>query len=342
MIDLRSDTVTMPTLGMRRLMVDAEVGDDVYGEDPTVNELEQVACEITGKEAAIFVCTGTMANQIAIRLHTEPGDEVLMHRLSHPFHHEAGAPAVVSGVTIRPLEGDRGLLEAETIEKALRPEVRHMSRQRLVMVENTHNHGGGSVYPVTRMREISELARRNELALHIDGARIFNASIASGTPVAEYAALADSISFCLSKGLGAPVGSMLCSTRQLIQKARRVRHMLGGGWRQAGILAAAGIYALKNHIPRLKEDHRRASILADAIRRNDNLRLLNAVETNIVLFTTNRQGAAPLDLKNYLRRKEVLVSSIGTDVLRAVTNLCVKDEDIEYAINMLNEYFSLR
>lgn len=342
MIDLRSDTVTKPTLGMRRMMVDADVGDDVYGEDPTVNELEQIACEITGKEAAIFVCSGTMANQIAIRLHTEPGDEVLMHRLSHPFHHEAGAPAVVSGVTIRPLEGDRGLLDAETIEKALRPETRHMSRQRLIMVENTHNHGGGSVYPITRLREISEVARRYELALHLDGARIFNASIASGTPVAEYAALADSISFCLSKGLGAPVGSMLCSTRQLILKARRVRHMLGGGWRQAGILAAAGIYALKNHIPRLKEDHRRAAILAEAIRRNENLRLLNVVETNIVLFTTNRQGTSPLDLKNYLRRKEVLVSSIGTDILRAVTNLCVKDEDIDYVVNMLDEYFSMR
>ncbi len=337
-VDLRSDTLTRPSPAMIRAMSDAVVGDDVYGEDPTVNELERRAALVTGKEAAIFTVTGTMANSLAIRLQTEPGDEVLMHRLCHPFHHEGGSPASISGVTIRPLEGDRGIVSAAVLKGAIRGPARHMSRQRLFWMENTHNAGGGAVIPIDTMRETSGIAHEAGFAVHIDGARIFNASAASGIPVSEYAELADTISFCLSKGLGAPVGSLLCGTADLVYRARRFRHMLGGGWRQAGVLAAAGIHALEHNRARLATDHANAAALASAISAGGHLRVTAPVETNMVMF-------APLDPSIPVARMIELLAASGIRVgrstcgsARAVTHLDIGPREMARAVEVLSAF----
>lgn len=336
-VDLRSDTVTKPTKGMRLAMAEAEVGDDVYGEDPTVQALERRACELTGKEAALFVVSGTMANQLAIRLLTSPGDEVLMHKWSHPFLYEGGA-ASLWGVTIRPLEGDRGLVEPKVLREALRPDEYYMPRQRLLCLENTHNRGGGSVMSLGLMAELSAIAHEAGLAVHLDGARIFNASIASGVPVREYAALADTVCFCLSKGLGAPVGSLLCGRREDIVRARRFRHQMGGSWRQAGILAAAGLYALEHHVQRLTEDHRRAKVLAEAISQSRAARLVFPVETNIVLFEARENSRlSAQEIVAALREKGVLVGLMDQKTLRAVTHLDIDDEGLEIAVRAIME-----
>lgn len=330
-VDLRSDTVTKPTLEMRRVMMEAEVGDDVYGEDPTVNALEERAAKITGKESAIFVVSGTMANELAIKIQTEPGDEVLMHESAHPFHHEAGAPAVISGVTIRPLPGERGIIDPDAFRVSLRPQARHMTRQRLLCIENTHNHGGGTVIPLENIIRLETIAREAGLSIHMDGARIFNASIATQIPVDEYAKHVDTISFCLSKGLGAPIGSLLCGPSHLISKARRFRHMMGGGWRQAGILAKAGLYALDHHVERLKEDHKRAKILAQTIEESGVAKVIALVETNIILFSPSSDPEAVERLRHRLMTREILVSKIKPHILRAVLHLDIDDEKLEKA-----------
>ncbi|MBM4397163.1 MAG: low-specificity L-threonine aldolase [Deltaproteobacteria bacterium] len=330
-IDLRSDTVTRPTTAMRAAMAAAEVGDDVYAEDPTVNALEARAAALAGKEAAIYVASGTMANELAIRLHCEPGDEALMHAAAHPFHHESGAPAAIWGVTIRPIPGGRGRMDEEALALVLHPEIRHMSRQRLLCIENTHGFSGGAVLPLDHLDRVTAVARASSLATHMDGARVFNASVASGVPVRDFAARVDTISFCLSKGLGAPVGSCLCGPADLIRRARRHRHMLGGGWRQAGILAAAGLYALDHHVERLADDHRRARSLGEAIEASGAARLLEPIETNIVLFAAPG-GPAPCDaLQRRLAGRGVLVSRASPVVLRAVTHMDVDDFAIEKA-----------
>jgi len=285
----------------------------------------------------LFVVSGTMANELAIRVHCLPGDEVLMHRRSHPFLHEAGAPAALAGATIRPLDGERGLIAVETLRAALRPERFYMSRQRLLCVENTHNHGGGTVWPLDLLSAVARTAHEAGLAVHLDGARIFNASIASGVPVREYAAQVDTISFCLSKGLGAPIGSMLCGPRALIALARRYRHQQGGSWRQAGVLAAAGLYALDHHVERLADDHRRARDLAAAIEGSRVARLLAPVETNIVLFAPARAGLSAPDLRMQLQQRGVFVSPVDPDTLRAVTHLDVDDDGIRHAIQVFSE-----
>lgn len=337
-MDLRSDTVTKPTAAMRQAMAEAEVGDDVYGEDPTVRALQDRACEITGHEAALFVVSGTMANQIAIRVHTRPGDEALMHRWSHPSLYEGGAAAVLAGVTIRPLDGERGLIEPEALRQALHPDEYFMARQRLLCLENTHNRGGGSVMSVERMASLVRMARDAGLAVHLDGARIFNACIASGVSVRDFARYADTVSFCLSKGLGAPVGSVLCGPRDLIGEARRVRHQMGGSWRQAGVLAAAGLYALDHHVERLAEDHRRAQRLGEAIFASRVARLAAPVETNIVLFAPrDPRRLDALALAAALRERGILVGMLDRDTLRAVTHLDVDDEGIERAVKAFEE-----
>lgn len=337
-VDLRSDTVTKPTPAMRRAMAEAEVGDDVYDEDPTVRALQDRACEVTGMEAALFVVSGTMANQLAIRVHTRPGDEVLMHPWSHPFLYEGGAPASLAGVTIRPVPGERGLIEPEALRAALRPDVYYMSRQRLLSLENTHNRGGGSVMSIERLAALARIARDAGLAVHLDGARIFNASVASGVPVREYASRVDTLSFCLSKGLGAPVGSVLCGPRALIAEARRYRHQMGGSWRQAGVLAAAGLYAIDHHVGRLAEDHRRAQVLGEAVAASRVARLLALVETNILLFAPS--DPSRLDgpgLASALQERGVLVGLVDPGTLRAVTHLDVDDRGIERAARILSE-----
>lgn len=264
-VDLRSDTLTLPTPAMRAAMASAEVGDDVFGEDPTINRLEATVAERLGKEAALYVPSGTMANQIAIRCLTEPGDEVLLEAGAHPFHYEAGGPAVISGVTLRLITGEKGVLDPEVVRRAVRAPNVHHAPARLLSVENTANRGGGTVIPVARCAALAAVARSAGLSLHLDGARLWNAAVATGDTPAAFAEHFDLISVCFSKGLGAPVGSAVVGPKAVIQKARRVRKMLGGGMRQAGIVAAAALYALDHHFERLSEDHQRAQDLWEGL-----------------------------------------------------------------------------
>lgn len=330
-IDLRSDTVTQPTPAMRRAIAEAEVGDDVLGDDPTVHHLEARVAELLGKEAALFVPSGTMANQLAIRVHTQPGDEILVEAEAHLYYYEAGAPAALSGVQCRCLPGRRGIFTAADLEAALRPANVHFPPTRLVCVENTHNRGGGSVWPLESLRAVTACARRHGLALHLDGARLWNASAASGVPVQEYAAGFDTVSVCFSKALGAPVGSALTGPRELIERARRFRKMFGGGMRQAGILAAAALYALEYHRERLAEDHARARRLAGVLAELPSAAIDPAeVETNLVYFRVTRRPAA--EVVADLKAEGVWVLASGPDRIRAVPNLNVTAADFEQAL----------
>ena len=266
MIDLRSDTVTKPTREMREAMFSAEVGDDVYGEDPTANLLEKKVAKLLGKEASIFVASGTMANELCLKAHTSPGDEVIVERYSHIFNDESGAAAALSGVQLHPLQGERGIIYPQQIEKAIRDKNNlHLPPTRLICLENTHNRGGGTIYPLDMVKEISQIAKKHNIFVHMDGARLLNATVALGVDPVEYTQYVDSVTLCLSKGLGAPVGSMIAGTVEFINKVRRYRKMYGGGMRQIGFLAAAGIYALDHHIERLSEDHRKAKRFAVAL-----------------------------------------------------------------------------
>ncbi len=322
MIDLRSDTVTRPTGAMRKAMAEAEVGDDVFGDDPTVNRLEALCAEISGKEAALFVPSGTMANQIAIRLHTRPGDEVLMESGAHPFNHEAGGAAVISGVQIRTIFGARGILDPAEVQAAIRPPNVHFAPPTLLCVEDTSNRGGGSVHPADRLQDLAELAHKNGLSAHLDGARAFNAGVASGIPLHERYRCYETISFCFSKGLGAPVGSALCGPRDLIETGRRVRKMLGGGMRQAGILAAGALHALTHHIDRLDEDHQLAKSIAEGL-----LSLgycVETPETNMVYVPILNAPQAAIELAN----SGVACIAVAPDRLRLVTHLDVRRSDL--------------
>src|SRR5438876_1733963 len=254
-IDLRSDTVTRPTPGMRAAIQAAEVGDDVFGEDPTVNRLQERVAALLGKEAALYVPSGTMSNQIAIKTQTVPGDELLCEATCHVYNYEAGGPAVLSGVMCRTIDGDCGLVDVSQLADKIRPVNEHLVRTRLVCLENTHNRGGGRIYPLEKIRAISSWAHRHGLLVHLDGARLWNAVVATGIPAAEWAKHCDSVSVCFSKGLGAPIGSALVGTRELVAKARHIRKLFGGGMRQAGVAAAGALYALEHHIERLAEDH---------------------------------------------------------------------------------------
>ena len=290
-IDLRSDTVTRPTAAMREAMARADVGDDVYGEDPTVQRLEARAMALTGKPAALYVVSGIMGNQLAVRCATSPGDEVIVHEGSHPVHHEAGAPGLLSGVSLRAVPGERGVPTAETVTRAIRSPARWHSPTRMLMLENTHNYEGGAVLPLPRLEALRRVALERGLHVHMDGARVWNAVTASGVPLADYAARVDSLSCCLSKGLGAPIGSLLVGEEGFITQARRFRTAFGGAWRQAGVLAAAGLHALTHHVARLADDHAHARLIAAAVEANPRLRLVTEVETNIVIFELADEGA---------------------------------------------------
>ncbi|MGH7252630.1 MAG: threonine aldolase family protein, partial [Nitrospiraceae bacterium] len=267
MIDLRSDTVTKPSPAMREAMARAPVGDDVYGEDPTVNRLQEMAAVLLGKAAALFVPSGIMANQLSIRVQTQPGDEVIVESRSHIVRYEHGAAAALAGVQLHWVSGDRGILKPEQVEAAIRPKDPYTIPTTLICLENTHNSGGGSIYPLSKIEQIRAVALARGIPMHLDGARLFNAVVATGVSAAEYARHFETVSFCLSKGLGAPVGSVIVSDRPTVDKLRRFRRMYGGGMRQAGILAAAGIYALDHNISRLKEDHDHARVLANVLRK---------------------------------------------------------------------------
>lgn len=332
-IDLRSDTITQPTPAMREAMARAEVGDDVFGDDPTVARLEAHVAEILGKEAAVFTPSGTMANQLALRAHTEPGDEILVDANAHIYYYESGAPAALAGVMCRCLPGVRGIFTAADVEATLRPVDQHFAPTKLVCIENTHNRGGGSVWPMERIREVADVSRTRGLRLHLDGARLWNASVATGIPERDYAAPFDSVSVCFSKGLGAPIGSALCGTREFIQRARRFRKMYGGGMRQAGILAAGALHALEHHRARLAEDHANARTLAEGLSRLPGLELDPAtVQTNIVFLRVRNLPAATL--ASDLGEAGVRVLASGPDTVRAVTNLMVSPRQITAALEI--------
>lgn len=338
-IDLRSDTITLPTPAMRATMAAAEVGDDMFGEDPTVAKLEARVAELLGKEAAMFAPSGTMVNQLALRAHTEPGDEVILDGNAHIYYYEGGAPAALAGVMCRCLPGVRGIFTAADLEAVLRPADQHFPPTKLVCLENTHNRGGGKIWPQERVREIGALTRERGIQLHLDGARLWNAAVASGISERELAAEFDSVAVCFSKGLGAPVGSALCGSREFIRRARRFRKMFGGGMRQAGILAAGALHALEHHRGRLAEDHANARALAEGLSALPGIGLDPAsVETNIVVA---RVKTVPTDrLARELDEAGLRVFAMGPDTIRAVTSLAVDSEEIQDAIGIFERTLS--
>ncbi|MEL6128595.1 MAG: low-specificity L-threonine aldolase [Cyanobacteria bacterium J06627_3] len=327
-IDLRSDTITQPTQGMRDAIATAEVGDDVLGDDPTVNQLERYVAGLLGKEAAVFMPSGTMTNQIALRTHTEPGDEVILESQAHIYYYEGGGPAALSGVMCRLVKGERGVFTARDLEQVLRPADVHFPRTKLVCLENTHNRGGGRIYPLSEIRAISKVCQQHNLKLHLDGARLWNACIAQNISEVDYVEPFDSVSVCFSKGLGAPVGSALAGSKAFIERARRFRKMLGGGMRQAGMMAAGAIYGLKHHRAHLKEDHFNAQTLAQGLQSVAGIEIdPKTVETNIVLFQTRVLPAQVLAER--LKLKGVYVLPVGPNTIRAVTNLMVNEQQIQ-------------
>ena len=333
MIDLRSDTVTKPSDAMRKAMARAEVGDDVYGEDPTVNRLQDMAAAMLGKKTALFVPSGTMANQLSIRIQTQPGQEVIVESKSHIVRYEQGAAGALSGVQLHWVTGERGIMTAEQIEAAIRPKDPYSIRTALICLENTHNAGGGTIYPLSTIERIREVALRHGIPMHLDGARLFNAVAATTLPPTSYAQNFETVSLCLSKGLGAPVGSLiLTNDSTLIERARRFRRMYGGGMRQAGILAAAGIYALEHNIGRLKEDHDNAKRLARKLQQIPSISVnLQHVDTNIVIFDVVNHRHSPTALVTALKQEGVLINAIGGNSFRAVTHLDVSAKQIDEA-----------
>jgi len=334
-IDLFSDTVTRPTVEMRRFMCEAEVGDEQKGEDPTVNRLQEMVAELLGKEAAVYLPSGTMCNEIALKVHTRPGDEVLADRTSHLIHFEGGGPGLLSGVLMTSIDGERGVFTAAQLREAMHARSRYSPRSSLVSVENTSNLGGGRVWPLATVQEIGAVARSLGLASHMDGARLLNAVVASGTPARSYAAAVDSVWIDFSKGLGAPVGACLAGTRAFIEEAWRYKQALGGAMRQAGIIAAGGVYALRHHVQRLAEDHEHARILASGIAGLPGIDLNPAhVETNIVIMDVAGTGLTAQALADRLYAEaQVRLSVMGERRLRAVTHLDVSRKQIDTAVD---------
>jgi threonine aldolase len=331
-VDLRSDTVTRPTPAMRRAMAEAEVGDDVYGEDPTVNRLQERAAQLTGKEAALFVPSGSMGNQIAVKVHTQPGDEVLCEASCHIYNIETGTMAAFSGVLPRPVEGKHGVLDPDRAEAAIRPGAYYLPRTTLLCAENTHNLAGGTVMSVAQGEALGAMAKRRGLASHLDGARIFNAAAALGVEAKALSAPFDSVMFCISKGLCAPVGSLLCGSKEFVEKARKVRKMMGGGMRQAGILAAAGLVAFDDILPKLAEDHRKAKVLAERLAKVPGFEVdLESLQTNIVMLKLHppHDGAK---VGEALKGRGVLCHVISPTQIRFVTHYDISEEDLARAL----------
>lgn len=342
-VDLRSDTVTRPTPGMLRAMFQAKVGDDVFGDDPTVNKLQAEVARMLGKEAGLFLPSGTMANQVAVKCLTQPGDEVILDRESHIFRYEAAASAVISAVQFYTIDGPRGVMTADQIEKAVRPNDVHQPRTSLVCLENTQNRAGGVVYPLGEIERIAKLCRKHKIKLYLDGARLWNASVASGIGMKEYARHFDALMVCFSKGLGCPAGSVLAGESEFIEKAKKVRKMLGGGMRQSGYLAAACLYALGHNIERMAEDHRRARRLAEVLSEVPGIEVdLDSAQTNIVVFDIADSGIDPMTAVQELSRQGVLLVPFGRTRLRAVTHLDVDEAGIDRAGNLIRRYFTSR
>lgn len=335
MIDLRSDTVTKPTQAMRNAMYNAEVGDDVYGEDPTVNLLEEKAANILGKEAALFVTSGTQGNQIAVLTHCQPGNEVILEAEAHIYFYEGAAISAFAGVQPRPVKGERGAMDPGDVESAIRGEDVHFPETGLICLENTHNRAGGSVIPLDKMKSVYEVAQRHGVPIHLDGARLFNAAVAAGCPVADFARYTNTVQVCLSKGLGAPVGSLIAGDQAFIDRARKWRKRLGGGLRQAGILAAAGVVALDENVERLAEDHHHAKMLAKGLTEIDGLAVENDVETNIVLVNVKETGYTAAEFVEHLKDEEILAGAFGPDTVRFTTHFDVSEGQIKEAVKRM-------
>lgn len=335
MIDLRSDTVTRPTPGMVEAMMLARVGDDVFGEDPTVNALEEAVSEMFGKEAGLFCPSGTMTNQIAIKCHTQPGDEVICEKNSHIYIYEGGGIAFNSGCQVKPILGDRGQISAAQIEEAINPDDVHKPISRLVSLENTSNRGGGSIYQLSDIEDIRAVCLKNNLKLHLDGARLWNALVATGESAQMHGRLFDSISLCFSKGLGAPVGSVLIGSKEFIRRARRVRKVLGGGMRQAGYLAAACLYALQHQISRLESDHHHAKFIASQLIRKDFVGKVLPVETNLIIFEVHGRFS-PKTFAERLETYGVKCLPISPTQVRMVTHLDIHPEMIEKLATLID------
>lgn len=336
LIDLRSDTVTRPTPAMLEAMMTARVGDDVFGEDPSINTLESMAARLFGMEAALYCPSGTMSNQIAIKCHTQPGDEVICEKSSHVYIYEGGGIAFNSGSQVRALEGDRGRITAGQVSLAINPDDVHRARTSLVSLENTCNRGGGSCYDLEEIKKIRQVCEDNQLKLHLDGARLFNAMVATGQPAAAFGRVFDSISVCLNKGMGCPIGSILMGPAAFIKQARRVRKVLGGGMRQAGFMAAAGIYALEHHIDRLAEDHAHARQIGAVVAKKDFVRSMMPVESNIVIFEVDAGGCAR-EIAQQFKDKGLLAIAISANQIRFVTHLDISPEMVGRAVEIIEQ-----
>ena len=333
-IDFRSDTVTKPTEGMLNAMMNAKIGDDVFSEDPTINELEVLGAKIFGMEASLFCPSGTMTNQIAIKCHTQSGDEVICDESSHVYQYEAGGIAFNSGSSVKLLHGNRGRINAEQVLNAINPDDLHKAQTSLVCLENTNNRGGGSCYDFNEILKISKVCKKNNLKLHLDGARLYNAIIAKNETPEQYGKVFDSISLCLSKGLGCPVGSLLLGKNDFIKKARRVRKVFGGGMRQGGFLAAAGIYALQNHVERLKNDHLHAKRIGDSLVKKSFVKEIYPVETNIIIFDLNDSMSAAT-LVSKLKENNILCFAMSPNQVRLVVHLDITKEMVDKTCKVL-------
>lgn len=337
MIDLRSDTVTVPSDEMRQYMLNAEVGDDVYGEDPTINLLQEKTAKLFGKESALYVPSGTMSNQISLKVLTNPGDELIIEADAHVFYYETAAPSIISSTQFYTIPSEMGEIPIQEIKKAIRPDVYYFPKTKAIFLENTHNRHGGTVLSIDYIKSLREFADKYGLYLHLDGARIWNAHIASGVPLNEYGKHFDTISVCLSKGLGAPVGSLMISDVEKIRHGLKWRKILGGGMRQAGILAAAGIYAIENNLPLIRNDHRRTKHFADAISKIDGLECdLAKVQTNMAVIKLNNT-VNDSEFVNECRNRGLLLSAIGDNKIRTVFHLQINDNMTEDSIGIINE-----
>lgn len=340
-IDLRSDTVTRPSTAMRQAMASAEVGDDVFGEDPTVNLLQRTVASMLGKEQALYVPSGCMSNQLALKAHTEMGDEVLMEQDAHMFNYETAAPSVMSAVQVKTIPGIRGVFRAEDLPPHIRPSLYYMPRTRVICIENTHNRAGGTIFPLDEIKKISAFCRDHGILFHLDGARLWNASVATGIPVKEWAQYFDSVSVCFSKGLGAPVGSALCGTGEFITRAHKWRKVFGGGMRQAGILAAGALYAVQNNISRLKEDHEKAAYLADALSDISSISIdRESVQTNILLVDVEKTGRTPQEFITKAKDHGLYISGGTFTKFRAVTHMDVSMEQVQQAVQIFRGLFA--
>lgn len=336
-VDFRSDTVTKPSAEMLAMMMQAPVGDDVYGEDPTVNQLESYAAQLFGMEAAIYCASGTMTNQIGIKVHTQPGEEVICEVNSHIYQYEGGGIALNSGAQVQLIHGQFGKITAEDVRNAIHSTTDiHQALTSLVSLENTTNRGGGACYDIATLQEIKQVCKENNLALHLDGARLFNAMIATQTSAKQYGEIFDTISICLSKGLGAPVGSLLLGSAKHIQKARRIRKYMGGGMRQAGYIAAAGLYALQNNIGRLAIDHIHAQTIAECLKGLPFIESILPVETNIVIARLN-SNFTPSNIITTLKDQGILINAMGKNAIRFVTHLDINASQIDYTVEVLKQ-----